>query len=81
MASNSYESGNGTQSVKITSTQGQAWDQLALNHYGSEKRMSALLAANPDEMDALLLEGGLEITVPKEEPVRVKSVPPWEKLK
>ena len=53
-------------------TQGQAWDQVALKHYGSEKLV--------DEMDALLFEGGLSLAVPDVQPLRVKSVPPWERM-
>lgn len=64
-----------------TTTQGQAWDQISLKHYGSEKQMGALLPANIDELDTLLFEGGITVAVPDVEPVRVKSVPPWERMK
>lgn len=63
------------------SIQSQAWDQLALKRYGSEKRMSVLLPVNVDEMDALLLAGGISLNIPKVEALRVKSLPPWERLK
>ena len=61
--------------------QGQAWDQVALKRYGSEKQMGSLLPANVDEIDALLFEGGIALEIPAIEPLRVKSVPPWERLK
>lgn len=61
--------------------QGQAWDQVALKRYGSEKQMGSLLPANVDEIDALLFEGGIALEIPVIEPLRVKSVPPWERLK
>ncbi len=61
-------------------TQGQAWDQVALKHYGSEKLMDKLPPANVDEMDALLFEGGLSLAVPDVQPLRVKSVQPWERM-
>lgn len=63
-----------------TTTQGQAWDQISLKRYGSEKRMHALLPANTDELDALFFGGGISVAVPDVEPLRVKSVPPWEKF-
>ncbi len=62
-------------------TQGQAWDQVALKRYGSEKQMGSLLSANVDEIDALLFEGGIALEIPEIEPLRVKSIPPWERLK
>lgn len=66
-------------SSEIT-TQGQAWDQIALKHYGSEKLMDKLPPANVDEMDSLLFAGGLELAVPDVQPMRVKSTPPWERM-
>lgn len=66
---------------KEITVQGQAWDQVALKRYGSEKQMSALLPVNVDEIDALLFEGGIALEIPVIEPLRVKSIPPWERLK
>ena len=66
---------------KETTIQGQAWDQAALKHYGSEKQMGALLPANADEIDALLFEGGVTHEIPEVEPLREKSLPPWERMK
>ncbi len=63
----------------ITS-QGQAWDQISLARYDSEKQMHVLLPANVDEMDTLLFEGGLSLAVPDVQPLRVKSLPPWERM-
>lgn len=60
--------------------QGQAWDQVALKRYGSEKQMGSLLPANVDEIDALLFEGGIALEIPAIEPLRVKSLPPWERM-
>ena len=66
---------------KETTTQGQAWDNIALNRLSSEKQMGVLLPANVDEIDTLLFEGGLDLAVPEVKPLRVKSVPPWERMK
>ena len=66
---------------KEITVQGQAWDQVALKRYGSEKQMGALLPANVDESDVLLFKGGTALEIPEIQPLRVKSVPPWERLK
>ena len=66
---------------KETTIQGQAWDQVSLERYGSEKQMGALLPANADEIDALLFEGGVTLEIPEVEPLREKSLPPWERMK
>ena len=64
-----------------TTVQGQAWDQLSLNAYGSETHMGKLLPANSEELDTLLFSGDVAVAIPQIE-VRAasKSVPPWEKL-
>lgn len=65
---------------KYFTTQGQAWDQIALAKIGSELRMDAILPENPEEADALLFAGDVELTVPKIGVKPVKSLPPWEKM-
>lgn len=64
----------------FTTTQGQAWDQVALERLGSEKQMSALLPVNPDEMDALLFSGEVSVAVPEVKPLAAKSLPPWKRM-
>lgn len=64
-----------------TTTQGEAWDQIALAEYDAEAAMGDLLWHNIDEMDALTLSGDIDVAVPsvgKAEAPRV--LPPWERL-
>lgn len=61
-------------------TQGQAWDQIALDRLGSEKQMASLLPRNTDEMDALLFAGEVELAIPKVVRPAAKSLPPWERM-
>ena len=63
-----------------TTSQGHAWDQIALTRYGSEKQMGDLLPANVDELDCLAFAGGLELEIPESEPAAVRSLPPWERM-
>lgn len=63
-----------------TASQGEAWDQIAKERYGSEKGMAVLLPANVEEMDALLLSGETPLDLP-DVPVRAAvSLPPWERM-
>lgn len=65
----------------ITTVQGQAWDQIAKSRYGAETQMSALLANNVEESDALFLSGDAAVTVPgASTPARVRTLAPWEKI-
>lgn len=62
-------------------TQGEAWDQIALSRLGKETHMDALLPENVEEMDALLLSGGLLVALPLPGARPRKRRPaPWERL-
>ena len=61
-------------------SQGQAWDQVSLAEYGSEKAMGELLPTNADEMDCLLFSGEIRLDIPEIETPAVKSLPPWERM-
>ncbi len=60
--------------------QGQAWDQISLARYGSEKQMSPILPANVEEMDALIFGGDTVIEVPDVRIQAVRNLPPWERM-
>ncbi len=56
------------------------WDQIALERYGDEAQMAALLPANTDEADALIFSGGVSLDVPEAQSRATRSVPPWERM-
>lgn len=60
--------------------QGQAWDQVAIERYGSEKQMAVLLSANVEELDALQFSGDMDLNIPDVAPQPVRSLPPWERM-
>lgn len=65
----------------IVTVQGQAWDQIARDTYGSEALMDTLLSGNVDEADVLLFSGETPVLLPGEvEPAGVRSTPPWERM-
>lgn len=64
-----------------TTTQGQAWDQLARDAYGKETRLDRLLPENVDEMDTLLFGGDVPVAAPDAPQAAKPSVlPPWERM-
>lgn len=64
-----------------TTRQGQMWDQVALEELGDELTMSDVLAANVDEMDALVFSGDVCLTIPDEAtPLAIQTLPPWERM-
>lgn len=60
-------------------TQADSWDSIAYRLWGDERHMNALLAANPDYIDALVFPAGVELVVPEAPARRVKEkeLPPW----
>lgn len=64
---------------RYTTQQGDTWDVLALDIYGSEKLAYVLQAANPQYLHLLYFPAGLILIVP-ETPVAATNQPkaPWE---
>ena len=44
--------------------QGQAWDQISLSAYGTEKLMHRITACNVEVADTLIFGGNLELALP-----------------
>lgn len=58
--------------------QGEAWDLIAKNKYGSEYEMHTLLAENPAMLDVLLFSGNKEINMPEKPKTTIKIPAVWE---
>ena len=64
---------------KHITRQGETWDIISLRHYGTEKRASLLLRANPAHMGVLFFGGGVTLRIPERtdrEPAL--PAPPWK---
>jgi len=58
--------------------QGDTWDMLALELYGSEMLSYVLLRSNPEHMRTIFLPSGLTVNVPQLPPGKTSSpLPPW----
>ena len=66
----------------VITTQGQAWDQIALREYRRETMMGVLLPApeNVEQMDTLFFSGNVAVTAPETPARRIRAVRPWEKM-
>lgn len=56
--------------------QGQAWDQIAKEVYGSEKYADHLMQSNPQHLDIFVFPYGIKLNTP-EMPEERKDLPPW----
>lgn len=60
--------------------QGQLWDQIALEMYGTEMKASFLLEHNQELTDILIFEGGEKVKIPIiQESELITSLPPWRR--
>ncbi len=50
---------------RYTTIQGDMWDFIAFKIYGSERFMDALLEANPDHAETIVLPAGIELDCPE----------------
>jgi len=63
---------------RYTTRQGDTWDTLALDIYGSEKLAWLLQQANSEMMDLLFFPAGLTLIVPETPPrATAQPAPPW----
>lgn len=60
--------------MTITAKQGQTWDMISLNVYGSEYYTQELMSENPHLCGIYAFEGGEEIEVPE---LEVEEDDPW----
>jgi hypothetical protein len=67
-------------SKSASTSQGQAWDQLAKERYGRETMLGVLLPENVEQMDSLLFSGETVVLLPDVQTERARSLPPWERL-
>ena len=60
--------------------QGDTWDMIALKVYpelGGEKFTSALIDANPEQVETVIFSAGAELRVPEVSVPVSRRLPPW----
>lgn len=57
--------------------QGETWDQIALEVYGSEKKADILMKANYDILDTLIFSAGTVVYCPDLPAEGNGDTPPW----
>jgi phage tail protein X len=63
---------------KYITSQGQAWDQIAHQRWGSEALMHELMAANPAHRAVVIFPAGVELTIPDVSLPVDEEPPPWQ---
>lgn len=61
-----------------TTSQGQAWDQIAFDLWGSEAMTHHLLAANPEHRGTIIFSANVKLIIPDVSVPPIEEPPPWQ---
>lgn len=61
-----------------TTIQGQTWDQVSKEIFGTELQIGALMAANPKQLDVFVFSSGVVLNIPEIKKENI-NMPPWRK--
>ena len=66
-------------STKYIVPQGQMWDMISTDFYGTPFYIADLVNCNPQYADILIFEGGEALDIPILEERTPDSLPPWKR--
>jgi phage tail protein X len=59
--------------------QGDTWDLISYNMYGSEYHITELILANYEYVDVLIFNGGEVLIIPELNDTDTSALPPWRR--
>lgn len=68
-------------SSTYTTSQGDTWDVISLEHYGTEVFASELIKANYEHRDVAIFSAGIVLTIPTIAAASITNtnLPPWRR--
>lgn len=63
--------------MEYIAKQGDTWDLISYNQYGSEYFIAELMLNNPQYIDIIVFEGGQVIKIPKLINTDTSNLAPW----
>lgn len=64
---------------KYVTSMGDTWDIIAYKMYGDERKMSALIEANPQHRETVFFSAGVALQVPDMVETTSIVLPPWKR--
>lgn len=64
---------------KYVTTQGETWESISMDFYGTPFRMAELISCNPQNSDVLIFDGDIELNIPILEEETAKTLAPWKR--
>ena len=65
--------------TKYKTIQGDTWDMISLNLYGTPHRVAELISCNAKYSDTLIFDGGIELSIPVISGNTVNTLAPWKR--
>ena len=62
-----------------TTVSGDMWDNIAYQQLGGERYTSLLMEANPQYLDTVRFEAGIELILPEITSPTPETLPPWKR--
>lgn len=66
-------------STKYKTHQGETWDMISQDFYGTPFKMNDLIACNPNYADVLIFNEEVELNIPILEESSPDTLPPWKR--
>lgn len=64
---------------KYTTVQGDTWDMISLQLYGTPHKVAQLIACNAEYSDVLIFDGNIELSVPVITNNTTNTLAPWKR--
>lgn len=64
---------------KYITNQGETWDMISLDFYGSPYKIKELVDCNPQYSEVLVFDGNIELSIPILEDDAEETLAPWKR--
>ena len=64
---------------KYVTTQGETWDTISLDFYGTPYRVKELIECNRMYSDVLIFDGNVELNIPILDEASASTLAPWKR--
>lgn len=68
-----------TYEQKYVTSQGETWESISMDFYGTPFKMAELISCNPQYSGVLIFEEDVELTIPILEEDTAETLAPWKR--
>lgn len=64
---------------KYITNQGETWDQISMDFYGTPYKIAELVSCNPQYSDVVIFDGNIALNIPILESEAAETLAPWKR--